>query len=220
MNDTGRILMAAPTSAQGVAAVTGIAKPSLRNAAPPLPDPSPRLVHAFGEIAKRMEGLPIVNTALVVEAVGFAPWQGCWLGVMVTPWFMNLVLAPLEPAAWSPLAQGEKRPYRFPAGVYEFIGANDVLAGEYQFCSLFSPVLQFDDQAAARMVAELARTALFDVENAERSDMPEGNLSPPPAPNPTEPGPLARLEAALEKPQSKRDFLRGRWTDKDRGHRG
>ncbi len=219
MNDTGRILTAAPSS-PGTTAATGIATACGSSAAATLVDPSPRFVRAFDEIAKRMEGLPIVNTALAVEAVGFAPWQGRWLGVMVTPWFMNLVLAPLEPAAWSPLAQGEKRPYRFPAGVYEFIGANDVLAGEYQFCSLFSPVLQFDDQAAARMVAELARTALFDVENAERSDMPEGNLSPPPAPNPTEPGPLARLEAALEKPQSKRDFLRGRWTDKDRGHRG
>ena len=185
-----------------------------------LADPSPRLVSAFRVAATRMEGLPIVNAALAVEAVGFAPWQGRWLGVMVTPWFMNLVLTPQDPAAWHPLAQGEKRPYRFPAGVYDFIGANDVLAGEYQFCSLFSPVLQFDDQDSARRVAELARTALFDAENAERVDMPVGNLTPQPDLDSAAPGPLARLEAALEQPQSKRDFLRGRWTDQDRDHRG
>lgn len=179
-----------------------------------LPDPSPQLVQAFRVVATRMAGLPIVNDALAVEAVGFAPWQGHWLGVLVTPWFMNLILAPRDPAAWQPLAQGAKRAYRFPAGIYDFIGANDPLAGEYQMCSLFSPVLQFDDQATARMVAELARAALFDVANAEASAVPVGNLSPQPERDPAAPGPLAQLEAALNTPQTKRDFLRGRWTDR------
>jgi [NiFe] hydrogenase assembly HybE family chaperone len=185
-----------------------------------LPDPSAQLERAFRVVATRMAGLPIVNAALAVEAVGFAPWQRHWLGVMVTPWFMNLVLAPRDPAAWQPLAQGAKRPYRFPAGIYEFIGATDASAGEYQMCSLFSPVLQFDDQDTARAVAQLAHTALFDVANAEPSDMPVGNLSPQPDRDVAAPGPLAQLEAALNTPQTKRDFLRGRWTDKDRGHRG
>ncbi len=61
----------------------------------PLPDagdPSARLVAAFEAAAVRMRGLPIVNPALAVEAVGFAPWEGHWLGVMVTPWFINLTL--------------------------------------------------------------------------------------------------------------------------------
>lgn len=184
------------------------------------PDPSPQLVQAFRVVATRMAGLPIVNDTLAVEAVGFAPWQGHWLGVMVTPWFMNLILTPRDPAAWQPLAQGEKRAYRFPAGIYDFIGASDLLAGEYQLCSLFSPVLQFDDQETARMVAALARAALFDAANAEVSAMPVGNLSPPPDRDPAAPGPLAQFETALKTPQTKRDFLRGRWTGKDRDHRG
>lgn len=179
-----------------------------------LPDPSTQFAQAFRVVAARMTGLPIVNGALAVEAVGFAPWQGHWLGVLVTPWFMNLILAPRDPAAWQPLAHGEKRAYRFPAGIYDFIGANDPLAGEYQMCSLFSPVLQFDDQATARMVAELARAALFDNVNAEVSAVPVGNLSPPPERDPAAPGPLAQFEAALNTPQTKRDFLRGRWTDR------
>ena len=132
-----------------------------------LPDPSGRLANAFRAAAARMEGLSFVNPALAVEAVGFAPWQGHWLGVMLTPWFMNLVLAPRDAAAWRSLPQGEKRCYRFPAGDFDFIGARDELAGDYQLCSLFSPVLQFDDQPTARMVAQLARDALFDAANAE-----------------------------------------------------
>ena len=153
-----------------------------------------------------MEGLSFLNPALDVEPVGFAPWQGHWLGVMVTPWFMNLILAPGDAALWHALPQGEKLRYRFPAGDYEFIGARDELAGDYQLCSLFSPVLQFEDQPTARMVAQLARDALFDAANAEPNEMPVANLSPAAEAGPARPGPLASLGA----PQSKRDFLRGR----------
>jgi [NiFe] hydrogenase assembly HybE family chaperone len=181
-----------------------------------LPDPSRRLAHAFRAAATRMEGLPFVNAALAVEPVGFAPWQGHWLGVMLTPWFMNLILAPRDAALWHSLPQGEKRRYRFPAGDYDFIGARDELAGDYQLCSLFSPVLEFEDQPTARMVAQLARDALFDAANAEPGEMPVANLSPARVAVPTSPGPLASLTA----PQSKRDFLRGRLAGDDRADRG
>ena len=181
-----------------------------------LPDPSRRLAHAFRVAAARMEGLSFVNAALEVVPIGFALWQGHWLGVMLTPWFMNLVLAPGDAALWHSLPQGEKRRYRFPAGQYEFIGARDEIAGDYQLCSLFSPVLQFEDQPTARMVAQLARDALFDTANAEANEMPVANLSPAADPRPAGPGPLSRLAA----PQSKRDFLRGRLSGDDRADRG
>ena len=181
-----------------------------------LPDPSRRLAHAFRAAAARMEGLPFVNPALEVEPVGFAPWRGHWLGVMLTPWFMNLVLAPGDAALWRSLPQGEQRRYRFPAGDFDFIGARDELAGDYQLCSLFSPVLQFEDQTTARMVAQLARDALFDAANAEPCEAPVGNLSPASDAGPARPGPLASLAA----PQSKRDFLRGRLPGDERADRG
>jgi [NiFe] hydrogenase assembly HybE family chaperone len=185
-----------------------------------LPDPSARLSDAFRVVAKRMSGLPVVNPVLGVEAVGFAPWQGHWLGVLLTPWCMNLVVMPRDPTQWQPLAPGAKRSYAFPAGQYEFIGAHDESAGDFQMCSLFSPLLQFDDHETARLVAQLARDALFDVENAEHPVVPVANLSPPVAASVPGPGPLASLEASLDAPQSKRDFLRGRWAGNDRGNRG
>jgi [NiFe] hydrogenase assembly HybE family chaperone len=184
------------------------------------PDPSAALVESFRLAAARMEGLGFVNPALSVEAVGFAPWQGHWLGVLLTPWFMNLIVAPRDPALWLALKPGAKHSYAFPAGDYDFIGAHDALAGEYQMCSLFSPLLQFDDQETARLVAELAREALFDAANAETPAMPVGNLSPSTARPEGEPGPLEKLEAKLDAPQSKRDFLRARWSGAGRGDRG
>jgi [NiFe] hydrogenase assembly HybE family chaperone len=186
-----------------------------------LPDPSPRLEAAFRVVAQRMEGLGFVNPALAVEAVGFAPWNGHWLGVLVTPWFMSLTLAPRDPQAWQALALGAKRSYAFPAGQYEFIGAHDPAAGEFLQCSLFSPLLEFEDHATARLVAELAREALFDVEHAEVPEMPVGNLSPvPAAAAPEGPGPIEKIENQLAASLTKRDFLRGRFLAGDRDDRG
>ncbi len=180
-------------------------------------DPSPRLVAAYRDVlARRMRGLPFVNPALEVEAVGFAPWNGRWLGVMLTPWFMNLMAVPLDPAAWAALPTGAKRAYVFPAGRYEFIGGDDERIGSYESCSLFSPVLDFADHATARLVATLARDALFDPGNAEVPRYPEPNLSPAAR----APGPFGELEARLDAPLSKRDFLRGRLVDPGDGHRG
>ena len=186
---------------------------------PHLPDPSTQLVTAFRAVASRMAGLGIVNPALDVEAVSFAPWEGHWLGVMLTPWFMNLMLLPRDPAAWRSLPPGAKRSYRFPAGDYEFVGARDEALGEYLVCSLFSPLSEFEDQATARLVATLAREALFDPANAEVPEMPAANLSAA-ARGDAEPGPLARLRGNLDAPLSKRDFLRGRILRGDHDDRG
>ena len=184
-----------------------------------LPDPSPRLAAAFRAVAARMQGLSFVSPAVEVEAVGFAPWESHWLGVMVTPWFMNLTLLPRDPAAWQALAPGAKRRYVFPAGTYEFVGANDAAIGDYQVCSLFSPLQEFDDHASACLVATLAREALFDPANAEAPEMPAAELSPAAAED-SPPGPLAQWRKQFDAGLSKRDFLRGRFTGGERADRG
>ena len=181
--------------------------PGSRDAAEPLlPDPSARLTAAFREVAGRMQGLGFLNPALQVEAVAFEPWQGHWLGVMVTPWFMNLVLLPRARSQWQPLPLRGKRKLHFPAGVFEFIGADDPVVGEHQTCSLFSPMHDFQDQAAARLVARLAREALFDTANAEVPEFPTADLSPG-APAPAQ---AQHATAAPPAAVTKRDFLRGR----------
>jgi [NiFe] hydrogenase assembly HybE family chaperone len=188
----------------GTAGVTG------RAALGPRPDPAPALVAAARAAAARMAGLAFVNPALAVEAVGFAPWNGHWLGVLLTPWSMNLVLAPRDRAAWPDVARGAKLRLRFPAGDYDFVGARDDDAGETLVCSLFSPVLEFEDQATARLVAELAREALFDPEHAEAADGLPANGATEGA------RPLAAIERSLDAPLSRRDLLRGRFKDGSR----
>ena len=142
----------------------------MRDAAVLRPDPAGALEATYRNVqATRMAGLTFLNPALAVEAVGFAPWKAHWLGVVVTPWFMNLVVAPRDASQWKSLPPGEKRRYRFPAGDYDFVSASEEGVGEFFVCSLFSPVLEFDDQPTARYVAEQALAALLDPANDERA---------------------------------------------------
>lgn len=104
----------------------------------------------------------MVNPALRVQAVDFQPWDQHWLGVLVTPWFMNLMLMPRIAAHWSPIGERETRHYVFPAGVFEFIGGRDAELGDYQACSLFSPMFEFAHADAAADVAQASLKALFD----------------------------------------------------------
>lgn len=175
-----------------------------------LPDPSARLEVAFtATYRERMQGLPFVNPALHVEAVAFAPWKCYWLGVMVTPWAMNLMLTPRDVTLWRTLPPGDKRRYRFPAGAFDFISAHDGALGEYLVCSLFSPVLEFADHDTARQTAQIARDALFDPANAD-----DAVGAAPAAVDATvdvaaASGPLTRLEQTLAAPISRRDLLHG-----------
>lgn len=160
---------------------------------PQLSSPAAALQARFEHIHRQqMAGVPMLNPALQVQAIGFRPWSEHWLGVLVTPWFMNLMLLPRVPAHWQAIGERESRHYVFPAGVFEFIGGRDVELGDYQACSLFSPMFEFTDHAAAHDTAVAALAALFDVQNRPGSDAPP-------------PEPAAAAAPAL----SKRDFLFG-----------
>jgi [NiFe] hydrogenase assembly HybE family chaperone len=107
-----------------------------------------------GIAATRMQGLAMVNDGLAVRAVGFQPEPGAVaaVGVLVTPWFMNLVWLPLAPDA-SPLAVGATRNRAVGNARFDFIGADEPGFGPFEACSLFSPMFEFADQAAAEATA-------------------------------------------------------------------
>ncbi|HUN92972.1 MAG TPA: [NiFe]-hydrogenase assembly chaperone HybE [Burkholderiaceae bacterium] len=122
-----------------------------------------RLQQAFVDIAQdRMAGLPMVHPDVGVEAVGFAPHPGPdgeegWLGVLITSWCMNLVWIPATPdAARSVASPGATRLHALGDSAYAFIGSHEAIAGHGRFeaCSLFSPMSDFADHAAARAVAD------------------------------------------------------------------
>ena len=166
-----------------------------------------RLAEVFQTIAgTRMAQLPLCNPALGVEAVAFRPWQGGSVGVLITPWCMNLVFLPGGGSNWEKVQPGTEATLAFPSGHYVFLvarastlgsneGSNEGSnltsdLGPYLASSLFSPMFEFSNMDAARAVAESVMAEVF-----SEAPAPEGE------PAASQPGTQAR--GAL----NRRDFL-------------
>jgi [NiFe] hydrogenase assembly HybE family chaperone len=173
----------------------------------------------FRRIEKeRMQGLPLLNPELYVQAVGFRQWNDYCLGVLITPWFMNLMLLPPEGDSWQALRIGDKQLHQLPSGPYEFILGEEEGIGRYQMCSLFSPVFEFADQATAVATAEAAMDALMCVEHRDTVSTHENEIrrrwlgeddEPESAHEPRRDQQRPPLRKRLEQPVSRRDLLRG-----------
>jgi len=120
-----------------------------------------------------MAGLPVLNPALAVACCGFEPQhtlQQRPLGILITPWCMNLMLLPADGECWDNWAVGAKQMIDLPSGYYEVIHGDDAILGRYAACSLFSPMFEFEDQAAVLATAESILTALFEAEHQAPSE--------------------------------------------------
>jgi [NiFe] hydrogenase assembly HybE family chaperone len=185
------------------------------------------LVRHFRHVAAtRMVDVPIVNPAVSVEAVGFERTAEGFLGVLVTPWFISLVLLPLEGDDWQDQRIGSEISHAFPSGNYVFQVAGDDAIGTYQTCSLLSPVLELADHATAVAVAHAALLALHDEDQrdsasdtraseiARRWHAPEETD----AADTTVPAPTASTDTDQVEPTllSRRAFIGGRLFDSDR----
>lgn len=137
----------------------------------------------------KMRDVPLANALLRVEAVGFARIDGRPLGVLVTPWCMNLVQLPAEGEDWSGLRPGEKETLVFPSGEYDFLHNRREMTGGYKACALFSAMGDFRSHAQAVEVAAAVMAALFDPANRAETDRAaeiraarERDRAPPPMP--------------------------------------
>ena len=160
------------------------------------------LEHHFRQVERtRMAELPILNARLHVQAVGFRRTdEGC-LGVLITPWFINLVLLPCEGDDWQDLTTGSRTTRVFASGVYEFLIADEPSIGRYQVCSLLSPVFELADQEAALVFADTALQLLDEPEQGDRDTR-------------TVPTDFQSKWKTGEYSISRRDLLRGRFAER------
>lgn len=153
-----------------------------------------RLVERFTHIGETgMRELPIYNHHLEVEAVDFRLTDKGWFGVLITPWFINVIILPDKRSAAS-LPLGEKISHELASGEHIFsVGEDDELGG-YDFITLASPTLQFKSQQAARDLAEKALTKLLTPPDEYQEQLPEQPV---------------KFVSTEQKGNQRREFLRG-----------
>ncbi len=152
-----------------------------------------------------MRDLPLLQDALAVEAIGFRRSGGARVGVLITPWAMNLLRLPDADA----IPEGTVGTRELPRGPVDFIGARDEGIGAYETCSLFSPMHRFENQEAARAVAFETLSLLL---------QPGPDLRPP-EPQRRGSGPLAAIRRNVDRDFERREVLRGAFLNDDRDSR-
>ena len=125
--------------------------------------------HYRAILSDRMQNLPFVNPKLDVEAIGFRDFDGHDLGVLLTPWFMNLVLLP-GTDEWDDRAPGSVCRWSLPEGSYDFNICRDDEFGVYMTAVLFRSVADFPDQETARAIALEIMQRLFEPRQESASD--------------------------------------------------
>jgi [NiFe] hydrogenase assembly HybE family chaperone len=132
------------------------------------------MVERFRTIGKAaMRDLPLYHADLAVEAVGFRLLDGHWVGVLITPWFMNLIRLPQRPEPMDMARIGRTVRVALPCGERELVRGGDESIGGYESLSLHSPMLAFPGQEAAR---DEAKRRLADLLRPEHSERESGRI--------------------------------------------
>ena len=184
-------------------------------------DPSKVLEGLYQRVyQKDMKGLPISNPVIKVEAIGFRVWEGQWVGVMITPWFINLLILWREGEDWPELKlnKGNDLIISFPAGPIKFTPRFEPELGYYLCCSLASPMGDFVSHtqavnSAVEVMKQLTAIPLVDISSVQDPSSVQDLLSTQEK-SLTQEKPLTQeksltQEHSSEKSLSRRDFLRG-----------
>ena len=136
-----------------------------------------------------------VNPRLKCSSVGFCRYRGDWLGIVITPWLMDLVLLPGGGELWGDIPPGQRRYVDLPQGTVAFSTAECPELGSYQHSPLLASVATLPDMATA---ISLANEVMAGIWIAGRA---------PETPLPTEPEPGEALPDTPDVP-SRRGFFR------------
>lgn len=124
--------------------------------------PAARLEAAFQKVADaQMRNLPFYRPHIPLRACGFTLFEQQWLGCVLTPWMLSLLVLPGPNQTWPKRPVGEKLALRLPCGDVRFIVGEMAGCGQYLACSLMSPLDPHLSASDALALAEnSARMAL------------------------------------------------------------
>lgn len=124
------------------------------------------LESAFNRVAQNeMYDLPFIRAGIPVKASGFTLYEQQWIGCLLTPWTLSLLVLPGPGQDWSTRTPGERLALALPCGNVTFLLSE--IAGEngdvrqYLSCSLMSPLdTALTEAQAITLAQQSARMAL------------------------------------------------------------
>ncbi|HHA0034310.1 TPA: hydrogenase-2 assembly chaperone [Yersinia enterocolitica] len=125
-------------------------------------NPAALLEQVFGQVAAdEMRGLPFYRDHIPLRACGFQLFEQQWIGALLTPWMLSLVVLPGPQQSWQRRAVGERLMLALPCGGISFTVSEIAGCGQYLSRSLMSPLdSSLSAERALQLAEQSARMAL------------------------------------------------------------
>lgn len=124
-------------------------------------DPSAQLAAVYQSIAdERMRELPFFHPSMPVHAA-LKLFEGQWVGCVLTPWMLSVVVLPGPEQIWPVRAVGERLALKLPRGDMTFIIGELPQVGQLLSCSLMSPLDPALSAAQGMALVDDCLTMLF-----------------------------------------------------------
>lgn len=103
--------------------------------------PIAQLEACFQQVAdKEMKGLPFYRNNMPIKACGFTLFEKQWIGALLTPWMLELVIIAGPEQEWPRRKIGERIALTLPCGEVKFTVGELAEGWQYLACSLMSPL--------------------------------------------------------------------------------
>ncbi|WP_392433338.1 hydrogenase-2 assembly chaperone [Yersinia sp. HM-2024] len=125
-------------------------------------NPAALLEQVFGQVAaEEMRDLPFYRDHIPLRACGFQLFEQQWIGALLTPWMLSLVVLPGPQQSWQRRAVGERLMLALPCGSMGFTVSEIAGCGQYLSRSLMSPLdTSLSAERALQLAEQSARMAL------------------------------------------------------------
>ncbi|MBD1577633.1 [NiFe]-hydrogenase assembly chaperone HybE [Vibrio sp. S11_S32] len=106
--------------------------------------------------AQQMQSLSFVSPHIEIEMVSLQPYQDHWMGGMITPWMLNLMIMPMDETQglWADLRVGEEIGLHLAGNDYRFYASEVAGIGQFLACSLMSPIAGLTEHSQAVTLAK------------------------------------------------------------------
>ncbi len=103
-------------------------------------NPAPRLVAQYERIAQQeMQALPFYHATMPIVAE-CTLFEGQWLGCVLTPWMLSVVVLPGPDQLWPVRSSSDRLALLLPCGNLTFMVGALPETGQLLACSLMSPI--------------------------------------------------------------------------------